>query len=346
MASSKHNGFFIELSDPGFILARTTGYGHPMTVEEIREASADDDGEITRILERMGRPSGASGYTRARCGVYPKGRVLGKLTVDEPRKARDPQYLEEKVKSDFNIDPRAYTLAILNSRTGAPADVGSLMEKEFFLCGAPAEAFEQHQRELLQRGIYPDRLELGSVATLGALVDYHRSAEIEHPTLVLEVGMTDTRLVVINGGAVDTVRAVPHGLQSMVAVVQRDLGLKDNAAAKRLLYSDSFDFKEMGPKLVDRLLRELQSTIGYYEVQTGLSVGQVFCTKNPEQLSWLNKTFAKSLNVDPLTINYSEWLERNEIRLGGKLSADAIPSHWLGLFGLMIESISPQDEKN
>ncbi len=344
MAVSKHSAYFVEHSDAGFFVARASGYTQPLAVEEVREAPADDPDAITTLLERMGRTAGAAGYTRARCGVYPRGRLLGKLELDEPRKAKDPRYLEERIKADFNIDAASWHLAVLNPRTGAVADVGSLMEKEFFVCGAPVETFSQAQKQMLEYGVYPDRLELGSVASIGALVDYHRFAKIEAPSLILEIGMEETRVVIIHQGAVDAVRVIRSGLSSMISVVQRDLGLKDEAAAKRLFYSDSFDFKEMGPRLVDKLLRELQSTVGYYEVSTGLSIGRILCTKAPEQLAWLNKTFAKSLNVDPLVINFTDWLERNGINLKTDLNGDGVPAHWLGLFGLMIDSQPTADE--
>lgn len=344
MAVSKHNTYFVEHSDSGFLVARTSGYECPMTVEEVREVTPGEKDDIVSLIERFGGASGAAGYTRARCGVYPRGRILGKLVLDEPRKAKDPRYLEDRVKAEFNIDPTGYQLAVLHPATGRPADVGSLMEKEFFICGAPVESLGAVQRELLDFRVFPDRMELGSVASIGALVDYHRFSELEAPSLMLEIGMKETRVVIINHGAVDAVRIIPSGLQSMIAVVQRDLGLKDEEAARRLFYSDSFDFKEMGPRLVDRLLRELQSSIGFYEVSTGLSIGQILCTKAPEQLSWLNKTFAKSLNVDPLAVNFSEWLERKKITLNFETNGEAIPSHWLGLFGLMIEAQPPENE--
>ncbi len=344
MAKHRHSAYYVEHSDAGFLIARTSGYDQPLTLEEVCETPADARDEIVSVIDRMGGASGAAGYTRARCGVYPPGRILGKIVLDEPRKAKDPHYLEERVKAEFNIDPSAYHLAVLNPRTGAMADVGSLMEKEFFVCGAPIEAFSDLQKEMLQLGVFPDRLELGSVASIGALVDYHRFAEFESPTLVLEIGRRDTRAVIIHRGAVDAVRSIPSGLQSMIAVVQRDLGLKDEEAARRLFYSDSFDFKEMGPRLVDRLLRELQSTVGYYEVSTGLSVGQVLCIKSPNQLAWINKTFAKALNVDPMILNVPGWLERNGVTLGSGVNGDEVPVHWLGLLGLMLETAIPEDE--
>ncbi len=344
MSASKHSAFFVEFSNMGFVIARTSGYSHPATVHEIHEIPADDAEGIRKLLERIGKPPRSAGYTRARCGVYPRNRLLGKIVVDEPRKAKDPRYLEERVRAEFSIDPSAYHLAVLNPRSGAAADIGNLMEKEFFLCGAPIEELAGAQRELLELGIFPDRLELGSVASLGALADYHRMMEIEHPTLVLEIGMNDTRVIVINRGTVDSAGVIPQGLRSMIEVVQRDLGLKHEGAAQRLFYSDSFDFKEMAPKLIDRLLRQLQSSVGFYEVQTGLSIGQVLCTRAPEQLSWLNKTFAKNLNVDPFSMNFPEWLRNNGIELGPDIDADALPPHWLGVFGLMADTRIPEDE--
>jgi len=56
----------------------------------------------------------------------------------------------------------------------------------------------------------------------------------------------------------------------------------------------------MGPLLIKRLLKELQSSIGFYEVQTGQSVGQVICIQLSPKLSWLEGSLASSLGIATL----------------------------------------------
>jgi len=47
------------------------------------------------------------------------------------------------------------------------------------------------------------------------------------------------------------------------------------------------DFTGMGPVLIKKLLKELQSSIGFYEVQTGQSIGQVMATGlSSKQACW------------------------------------------------------------
>ena len=77
-------------------------------------------------------------------------------------------------------------------------------------------------------------------------------------------------------------RPIPQGLESMIPVVQKELGLKDEESAKKLFYSNTFDFTSMGNALIKKLLKELQSSIGFYEVQTGQSVGLLHGTQLPQ----------------------------------------------------------------
>ncbi len=78
----------------------------------------------------------------------------------------------------------------------------------------------------------------------------------------------------------------------MIPVVQKELGLKDEESARKLFYSNTFDFTGMGGTLVKKLLKELQSLIGFMKCRPGQSIGQVFCTQLPANLGWLGLTMA------------------------------------------------------
>ena len=152
------------------------------------------------------------------------------------------------------------------------------------------------QSALLEGGIYPERLELGSLATLGGVVDCLAHAKSKTPSLVLEIGVDATQsFIVTAGGGVEASRPIQQGLDAMVPIVQKELGLKDEDSARKLFYSNTFDFTGMGPLLIKKLLKELQSSIGFYEVQTGQSVGQVLTTQLSPKLAWLDAAIASSL---------------------------------------------------
>ncbi len=75
---------------------------------------------------------------------------------------------------------------------------------------------------------------------------------------------------------VDICRPIPYGLNSMFPTVQSELGLKDEDSARKLFFSNTFDFTELGPSLLKKMLKELQASTGFYEVQTGQTIGQIF----------------------------------------------------------------------
>src|SRR5208283_2427152 len=92
----------------------------------------------------------------------------------------------------LRIEQDKFTLAMLNSGDGADYDLTKAAQKEVIFCGAPNDEISATQESLLNLGIYPERLELGTLATLGALVDYFAFEKSKTPTLVLDVGNDTT----------------------------------------------------------------------------------------------------------------------------------------------------------
>jgi hypothetical protein len=122
----------------------------------------------------------------------------------------------------------------------------------------------------------------------------------------------------------------------MIPVVQSELGLKDAESARKLFLTNAFDFTGMGRSLVKKLLKELQSSIGFYEVQTGQSVGQVICTSVPPKLAWLGEVIASALGVSTLPLDLAPWLRFRQVTIGERASAGELDARWFGLVSLMV----------
>jgi hypothetical protein len=122
----------------------------------------------------------------------------------------------------------------------------------------------------------------------------------------------------------------------MVPVVQKELGLKDEESARKLFRSNTFDFTGMGPLLIKRLLKELQSSIGFYEVQTGQSVGQVICIQLSPKLAWLEGSLASSLGIAALKFDPVPWLRSRKVGVPDALAKTASEFRWFGLMSLMV----------
>ncbi|HWA08360.1 MAG TPA: hypothetical protein VG838_02725 [Opitutaceae bacterium] len=332
--SSKTKGYFVELSDYGCLFARTSSLDAPLVVEVLDECAPDDVAAFAEVLKRLQPKKSPSGYLHAVGGIYPSRRLVRRATLDVKR-VKEPVYFGEVISQQFRVEPDKYTLAVLNSTDGSDYDVAKAAQKEVLFCGLPAEDIVTTQDNLLDKGIYPERLELSSVAVLGALIDYLGFQKSKTPTLVLEIGTDATHTYIITAAGVEAARPIPQGLDSMIPVVQKELNLKDEESAKKLFYSNTFDFAGMGALLIKKLLKELQSSIGFYEVQTGQSVGQVICTMVPPKLTWLEGSIANALGVPGLKLDLSAWLQSRKITLSDQVAAAGANPRWLGLFSLI-----------
>lgn len=331
--SGKSQGLFVEINEFSAFVARTSSIEPPFRVEAVKEIPGASLEVICEALLEL-----ASGKKRGRLiganfAFNPPRRFIRKATVDT-KKLKDEGYLNEVLVSQFRVEPEKMTLAMIGAASGAPLDGSSSATKEALFCGSFSEDFKKLQDELLAAGLYPDSIELCSVAMLGGLLSYLSFAESKTPTLFLEIGKDVTNCYILNVNGVDLARPIALGINSIIPLVQKELGLKDEETAAKLFFSNTFDFGGMGPSLIKKLLKELQSSIGFYEVQTGQSIGQLVCAGLPENLSWLGSTLGSTLGVNVLKPDYGPWLKANGIEWNeATVGCAPGPSH-LGLLSL------------
>jgi hypothetical protein len=334
--SKKTKGYFVEMNENSVLFARTTSESSPMDIEDLRECAAGDEAGISEALKQLQPKRPPSGYLHASVGVYPPKRVVRKHTL-ELKKMKEQGYMAELFTQQLRIEQDKFTVAMINASDGADYDLAKANQKEVIFCGAPNDEINASQERLLNLGIFPDRLELGSVATLGALVDCLGFERSKSPTLVLDIGNDTTHSFIISTAGVEASRPIPQGLEAMVPVVQKELGLKDEESARKLFKSNTFDFTGMGPLLIKRLLKELQSSIGFYEVQTGQSVGQVVCVQLSPKLAWLEGALATSLGIGTLKFDPVPWLRSRKVNVPDALAKTAGEFRWFGLMSLMVQ---------
>jgi hypothetical protein len=274
----------------------------------------------------------------ARCGIYPPHRLVRRFTLDLKR-IKEPGYLMEICSQQFRIETEKFAIVVLNANDGTDyeLEVGKMVtQKEVVFVGGNNGELLTAQDRLLALGVFPEGLELGTLSALGGLVNYHDFAQLKAPTLVLEIDADSTQSFIITAGGLDATRSIPQGLETMIPVVQKELNLKDEESARKLFFSNTFDFTNMGVLLVRKLLKELQSLIGFYEVQTGQSIGQVLCTQLPPKLAWLGNIIAKELSVSVLKLNLTDWLKSRQVTFANPSASASLDSRWLGLFSLML----------
>lgn len=332
--AKKSKGFCVEIGEHTTLIARLSQPEAPFVVEELKELPSGDAEALTAWVKATDG-KGATGYAHSTCGIYPAKRVVRRHTLDLKR-AKDPAYFPEVYTQQFRIEPDKFTMRVLNPDDGSEYDQTKAAQKEALFCGLPSDEVIAIQDKLLAQGVYPERLELGTLSTLGGVISYLKFKQSKTPVLLLEIGEETTQSFILSSEGIDISRPIPSGIAAMIPVVQKELGLKDEESAKKLFYSNTFDFTSMGGALVKKLLKELQSSIGFYEVQTGQSIGHVICTQLPLSLTWLGSTMASSLGVPLLKLEMLPWLESQNIKLADGVTLGQPEERWLGLFSLMV----------
>lgn len=337
MLKPKTKGLFVDISEFSILAARTSGFKLPMVIEELAEfplGSDVDPEDVKAFLSELVDFKGGGFYV-SHCGVYPEKRFVRHYEAETINKAKDMEFLEQVLKSEFNVNPETNEVAILDARNGEDYDPVTNPSKQLIFCGAPSETFQKRQDELLSFGLYPERLELSSLSTLGGINDYAKFSEMSSPILCFELMSTSANIFIVNNGRVDVTRPVSFGLDSIYPLLQRELGLKDEASARKLFFSNTFDFAEMGPKLLRRMTKELQASSGFYEVQTGQTIEKVFISVLPKNLSWVCKTVSDSLGLEILQPSIEPWLESLKITVKDDVEITNLGGRWMGLFSLM-----------
>lgn len=335
--SRKSKGYFVEMNDHGVMVARTSSAQGAFTIEDLLECPAEDQAALNALIGRIQYRRSPSGYLHANVGVYARRRLVRRQTL-EPKRMRDAGYLNEICTEQFRIEQEKYALAIMNASDGFDFDGARSQVKDVVFCGLPTEDLNQIQSGLLSSGIYPETIEIGSVATLGAMVDYLVHTKSRTSVQILEIGSETTHSFIVTANGVEASRPVAQGLDAMVPIVQRELGLKDEEAARKLFFSNTFDFTGMGPLLTRKLLKELQSSIGFYEVQTGQSVGHVLTTQLAPKLQWLDGAISAALGIPSLRLDPLPWLEANQIQVPEALTKLVQEPRWFGVLGLMLRA--------
>jgi len=307
-----------------------------MVVEELTSCVANNPEVLADAIKLLQpKKGGANNYLRSTCGVYAASRLVRHATLD-PKRYKDPAYVNDVLTNQIRVEADKYALALLNAKDGTDFNFSVSTKKEAIFAGISNEEVATLQSSLLEQGIYPVRLELGTLAALGAIVDYLDFSQIKTPTLVLEIDADSTQSFIVSDTGLENSRHIPQGLEAMIPAVQKEIGLKDEEAARKLFYSNAFDFTGMGASLIKKLLKELQSSIGFYEVQTGQSIGRVVCTLLPPKLGWLENAISTQLGVPVLNIDYKKWLEARGITFDSAATKQELNNRWLGLFSLML----------
>lgn len=337
MLSKKTKGLFIEVNGFSYHVAAATSLAPPLTLEAVKEFPRHEPGKLKEFLEGDGS-SRRTRFFHAHCGIVPESRYFRLHTIESMAKAKEADYFTRLLEQQFRINPETSHIRVLNAQNGQGFIPNKPLatQKELLLCGADAREVNAFQDNLVECGIFPQSLQLGTLSSLAALKNYFKSKAIDHPVLLIEMTQNSANLFILSKDKVDLCRPVNFGFNGVLPVIQKELGLNDEESARNLFFSNTFDFREIGAKLLARLLKELNASTGFYEVQTGQTIPNLYMTSLPENLGWIPEVIAKEMDIELLNIEWEDWSSRLDITYGDDCSSTQFGPSNFGLFSLLI----------
>ncbi len=334
MISSSKKDYIVEYRPASIRMARVSSFAAPITIEAIEEVPIEEDADAVADAVRKFSGAKANGYLNGSCIVYPERRVVRQVSIEAP-KGKETEFIFNLLHEEIENAPPELSAHCLSPETGKEIDPSDFNRKEVLVCGVPDPDVSELQQRMLDHAIYPKRLELGTVGTIGALQSALAWKNSNVPALFLELEDRTANAVIIGSKGIEMSRKIDAGSQDIAEALKEELNLKDMEASFRLLSSKDFDFSSISRKILRKLLRELQSSIGYYEVQTGQSVSWVHSSSRRVAMDWLEESVGSFLNLEPFQLEVPQWLESSGIEFASDELRDMTDLSWMGLFSAL-----------
>ena len=285
----------------------------PLTVDAFTELAPKDDEGFEHWLEKHITERG-TGYLPAYCGFHPTERVLLRENIN-PRRLAEPEYLAGLLAEQARLPTtKDWFIRALHPVDGELFTVAT-PPRPGLLLGLPLAGVRELQQRMRKQRIRPERLEVGTVALLGALTQHIRQIAYPHAVVACELGQTQTRIYLIGKDGVYTPAALPHGLLSIEEGAMKELNAPDIATARRALESPTEELRGHGRRLVRAVTRHLKPAVDYFEMQTGQPIGALFCAHLPARLSWIEEALCAAVDLEFLVPKMEAWLPTAGLQL-------------------------------
>lgn len=342
MGSKKAKGLYIEKDAFTLRIAEVNSLSAPLRVDALHECSLSD---VKSVRTAAGLEASRNRFLPVHYGCLPDSRFFELIKVPSLAKARDGAFWETTLKQ-LRLEPELVQHAIMDAGNGINLEQleSSSGSADLLLFGALRKEMLRYQGEVVGENIVPESLQISTVSAIGGMRDFLIRAGVEAPVLFLEMGENVAHLFVLARGRLVLTRSVAFGYNSVLPLICSELGFKDQESAKKLFFSNTFDFRDIGGVLFGRLLKELNAASGFYEMQTGQPLYGFAMTGVPGGLDWVGSTIAKGLEIDQLELDWEGWLTVHGVSLGDDVAATELTVAHLPLMSLMMDLSGVKDE--
>jgi len=329
---------------PGAVINQTDNYVHlarlvrldekPLQVDALAEIAPNDEDALTKWLGANFNDYTGTGYLPAYCSFHPAQRVLSRENLYS-RRFSDPGYLAGLIAEQAKVSSaKEWQITALNPSDGITLTSDG-MARPGLLFGVPWTAVREQQQRLLNVGVRPRRLEVGTLALLGTLNQHLARTSFTNSIVVCEIEHTQTRVYVVAKDGVHTLPALPHGLLSILESSMKELGAPDVATARRQLEDPPEAIRAHGRRFVRVLSRHLKPAVDHFELKTGQRIETFFFSQLPTRLDWLGQALGAAVELEVLSPHFDAWFPLANLKVDA--GSVTLSSNWLETFSLVTE---------
>lgn len=336
MFQKKPKGLFAEASPYEIRLARTDRTSPPLQVESLAAipTGTGDPEEARKAVESFAGAQRGT-FCQAFCAAYPRDRFLHRYHAENPARSRAEDFGPKTVAADLKRDPAETSFRLLHPASGKAYDPEEALSREVLFAGAGKDALREEQRRLLEHGLYPLRMEIASVALFAGLKRAIVEEDMDGSALVLEFGEESSFGYVVNLTGLALSHSLGFGIASIAGRIRKELGLQDALSARKVMFSKTFDFRDMAASLLGGLVSQVRASTGQFEVQTGKSVQYLVLPGLPESLGWIGEILAEELGMERWKPSLGEWFGKAGLSLAESEAAREDLHDFLPLFSQM-----------
>lgn len=316
MSTSPDPAFFAAQNDFSLIVARTTGKGRALVIEELREAALVEKPAVDEALQAV-FPAGPGEISAAALRTAEQLRLAN---ADEGRKLATPAAVQKFAReaAEFAaLQPGFFAVAPAKEGAGSP----------WLLAATAAAAHAQTLAALAEFQIKPKRTASASLHAATALAATLKARSGDTNVLCLDFGALDSHALLVNRRGIEAAGTAAVSLDAIAEAVQGELGLKFKGSAGKLFFNELYDFSETGAKIAARLAPAVKAGIAGLG---GSAPAELYCAGLPAKQQWLAGLLATELGLAPHAPDLRGWCSSLGISFANPALEIGLSPAWLG----------------
>lgn len=265
------------------------------------------------------------------CSVSPIGRFANHLKIDARVKKQGIGVFPALLKERFGIELATNKVAVLDASNGLSVNEKDIADNVCVI-GASKSELAEHQAHLVKSNFFPQKIFLSTTIALSGVTDYLKKSSIEKPVMFFEASVNKSHVLIIRNGCIEASYPIVYGMKNIVSLARKEFNLPDDLSAEKFIIEEPSKDQSIASLLTSRIVSELKSYIGFFEVQSGKQISGMYFNGLTPNFSWIERSILEGLGVEGIKIDAASVFDDKKVELGDKLVAEP---HWLGLLKLI-----------